>query len=342
MLRVDDMTLRIGTRMYHDQATAESTSSYVLSFVWWPLLYFGALVGAWFAFASNAPIMWFNAVYAALLGAIFLLERATPHRLEWLDHDGETLNDIGHTLLTKGAAQLAVAATSIVPMAVATVTRADDHVSQLWPTQWPLIAQVVLALVIAEFGLYWSHRIAHENLFFWRFHALHHSVVRLWVVNTGRFHVVDSLIKMALSQAPLYLLDAPLQVFLWVGAVTAITGLLTHCNVETRTALFDPIFATPKLHRWHHSKTLKEGNSNYCENIMIWDHVFGTYLNPDKASPDKLGISGKVAPDFVGQIMQPFSRKGTQQILGRRVENEGEKAAEENASAPTVGRISEA
>jgi sterol desaturase/sphingolipid hydroxylase (fatty acid hydroxylase superfamily) len=326
--------------MQHDQEPSDTAVSYFLSLIWWPLLYFGALLGAGMAFASNAPLFWFNIVYAALLLAIVLLERMTPHRAEWLEHDGETLNDLGHTLLTKGAAQLAVAATSIVPMAVATVTRADDHASHLWPTQWPLIAQVVLALVIAEFGLYWSHRIAHENLFFWRFHALHHSVVRLWVVNTGRFHVIDSLIKMALSQAPLYLLDAPLPVFLWVGAVTAITGLLTHCNVETRTALFDPIFATPKLHRWHHSKMLKEGNSNYCENIMVWDHVFGTYLNPAKASPDRLGISGKVAPDFLGQIVQPFSRKGARQILGRQTVPDDQVKPVEKSDA--VARISEA
>jgi sterol desaturase/sphingolipid hydroxylase (fatty acid hydroxylase superfamily) len=323
---------------HHDNTTDVPVSavSHLLSLTWWPLLYFGALAGAWFAFASPAPILWFNVVYATLLLAIVLLERATPHRAEWLEHDGETLNDIGHTLLTKGAAQLAVAATSIVPMAVATVTRADDHASHLWPADWPLIAQVVLALVIAEFGLYWSHRIAHENLFFWRFHALHHSVVRLWVVNTGRFHVIDSLIKMVLSQAPLYLLDAPLPVFLWVGAVTAITGLLTHCNVETRTALFDPIVATPKLHRWHHSKTLAEGNSNYCENIMVWDHVFGTYLNPAKASPDRLGISGKVAPDFLGQIVQPFSRKGARQILGRQTAHNTQPERQPDNSAAVV------
>ncbi|QUS39268.1 sterol desaturase family protein [Tardiphaga alba] len=326
----------------HHQAASYTSPAYLLSFLWWPLLYFGALAGAWLAFASDQPILWFNLVYVTLFLSIILLERVMPHRAEWLDHDGETLNDIGHTLLTKGAAQLAVAATSIVPMAVATLTRTDDHASHLWPSDWPLIAQVVLAVVIAEFGLYWSHRIAHENLFLWRFHALHHSVIRLWVVNTGRFHVIDTLIKVVLSQGPLYLLDAPLQVFLWVGAVTAITGLLTHCNVETRTALFDPVFATPKLHRWHHSKTLKEGNSNYGENVMIWDHVFGTYLNPDKASPDRLGISGKVAPDFIGQIMQPFSRKGGRQILGQRVESDEGKSADENASAPAVGRISEA
>ena len=140
--------------MHHDQATAETKVSYPLSLVWWPLLYFGALVGAGFAFASTAPIMWFNAVYAALLGAIFLLERTTPHRAEWLEHDGELLNDIGHTLLTKGAAQLAIAATSIVPMAVATVTRTEDHVSQLWPTHSASTGRIALRMKICSSGAF--------------------------------------------------------------------------------------------------------------------------------------------------------------------------------------------
>ena len=92
--------------MQHDQEPSDTAVSYFLSLIWWPLLYFGALTGAWFAFASTAPIPWFNFVYAALLLTIVLLERMTPHRAEWLEHDGETLNDLGHTLLTKGAAQL--------------------------------------------------------------------------------------------------------------------------------------------------------------------------------------------------------------------------------------------
>jgi sterol desaturase/sphingolipid hydroxylase (fatty acid hydroxylase superfamily) len=91
---------------------------------------------------------------------------------------------------------------------------------------WPMPVQVLLALVIAEFGLYSAHRLAHEHLALWRFHALHHSVTRLWVVNTGRFHFLDSLFKIVVSQAPLYLLGAPLDVFLWVGAVTRIYGAL--------------------------------------------------------------------------------------------------------------------
>lgn len=117
-----------------------------------------------------------------------------------------------------------------------------------------------MAVITAEFGLYWLHRIAHERLFFWRFHALHHSVTRLWVINTGHFHIGDSLFKVALSQVPLYLLGAPLELFWWLGAVTAFMGILTHCNVDMRTGFFDYAFSTPRL---HHSKEIREGNTNY-------------------------------------------------------------------------------
>jgi hypothetical protein len=51
-----------------------------LSAVWWPLLYFGALLGAGMAFASDAPLFWFNIVYATLFLAIVALERLMPHR----------------------------------------------------------------------------------------------------------------------------------------------------------------------------------------------------------------------------------------------------------------------
>jgi sterol desaturase/sphingolipid hydroxylase (fatty acid hydroxylase superfamily) len=188
----------------------------------------------------------------------------------------------------------------------------------LWPSALPMIVQIVLAVTIAEFGLYWSHRIAHEKLFFWRFHALHHSVTRLWVVNTGRFHVVDSLFKLTLSQIPLYLLGAPLQVFWWLAAVTAFIGILTHCNVDMKTGPFDFVFSTPRLHRWHHSQEIHEGNTNYGENIVVFDLLFGTYFNPDRPSSTDIGIKGQIARGFLPQLVQPFTREGVRQILGRR------------------------
>ncbi|EPE94998.1 hypothetical protein RGCCGE502_27773 (plasmid) [Rhizobium grahamii CCGE 502] len=263
--------------------------------------------------------MWFNVVYLTIVALIAGFERLMPYEKQWLERDGETLNDIAHTLLSKGGVQIAAAIGASAPMAAATVLQPSlSSPLSIWPHAWPLALQVALGLTIAELGLYVAHRAAHEILSLWRFHALHHSVERLWVVNTGRFHIVDSLFKIALSQIPLYLMGAPLPVFLWIGAVTAFIGLLTHCNIDVTTGPLDWVFSTPRLHRWHHSKVLAEGNTNYGENLVLWDQIFGTYFNPARRPPADIGISGRVAEGFIGQLVQPFSAKGFRQILGRR------------------------
>ncbi|MBW9116593.1 sterol desaturase family protein [Rhizobium cauense] len=291
----------------------------VASWALWPALFAAGLVGAGWAFHTHSPLLWFNVIYLSIVALIAALERLMPYELEWLKHDGETFNDIAHTLLTKGGVQIAAAVGASAPMAIATVVQPTfTPLTAVWPQHWPMVLQVVIGLVIAEFGLYVAHRAAHEILALWRFHALHHSVERLWVVNTGRFHVVDSLFKIGLSQIPLYLLGAPLPVFLWISAVTAFIGLLTHCNIDVRTGPLDWIFSTPRLHRWHHSKVLAEGNTNYGENLVLWDQIFGTYLNPARRPPVEIGISGRIAEGFLAQLVQPFSTRGIRQILGRR------------------------
>jgi len=285
----------------------------------WPAIFCAGLTGAYFAFESDMHLLWFNVVYLSTVAVIALFERLMPYEKTWQKRDGETFNDIAHTLLNKGGVQIAAAIGTSFPMAVATVAQpALSYHSHFWPDQWPMAFQAVLGLIVAEFGLYMAHRLAHEHLSLWRFHALHHSVERLWVINTGRFHVIDTLFKIALGQIPLYLLGAPLPVFLWIGAVTAFIGLLTHCNVDMRTGPLDLIFSTPRLHRWHHSKILAEGNTNYGENLVIWDQLLGTFYNPPRASSTDIGITGKVAKGFLAQLAQPFSKKGRKEIIGKK------------------------
>lgn len=296
----------------------------LLAFCVWPGVFVFGLIGSYFAFASPHPILAFVIVYFIAFGLLALFERILPYEQVWLANDGETFNDVAHTLLTKGLVEALSGLSAIFPMLAAQILRPLAGLEfGIWPNSWPMFFQVVLAVVVAEFGLYWAHRIAHERLFFWRFHALHHSVTRLWVVNTGRFHFMDSLFKIALSQAPLYLLGAPVAVFLWVGAVTAFIGILTHCNVAVRTGILDYVFSTPRLHRWHHSKDLREGNTNYGENIVIFDMIFGTFYNPDRPSSTDIGISGTIANGFVSQLAQPFTRKGVSEILGRKPRSHG-------------------
>lgn len=65
-----------------------------------------------------------------------------------------------------------------------------------------------------EFGLYWAHRLAHRVHVVWRFHAIHHSVRRLWFFNTGRFHLVDTLWSLLLGLPLLWLVGVPGQIMI--------------------------------------------------------------------------------------------------------------------------------
>jgi sterol desaturase/sphingolipid hydroxylase (fatty acid hydroxylase superfamily) len=144
-------------------------------------------------------------------------------------------------------------------------------------------------------------------------------VTKLWIVNTGRVHFMDSLIKIVSSMAVLMALGAPMEVVEWLMAVTAFIGMLTHCNVEMKFGWLSWIFNTPELHRWHHSKDLREGNKNYCENIMVWDHVFGTYFREPWRKPSyKIGIKEFMPPKFRHQLIWPFLSKARKRKFRER------------------------
>jgi sterol desaturase/sphingolipid hydroxylase (fatty acid hydroxylase superfamily) len=304
----------------------------------WPGIYCLGLFGTYVALASTHPLIYFNCVYLAVALCIGLLERVLPHERKWLAHDGQSRADLSHTVFNKGVVQIIAATLTYLKMATAVAVEPTIQSSpHIWPDGWPLAVQVALGLVVAEFGLYVAHRAAHELPAIWRFHALHHSVTRLWVLNTGRFHIVDTLLMVILSQLPLYLLGAPLSVVLWISGITAFTGLLTHCNIAVRTGPLDWIFATPALHRWHHSKVLAEGNMNYGENIVLWDLLLRTYYNPKRRPPADIGIAGRIADGFIAQLLQPFTRQGGREILNIGAHGQYLPAAAQTATEQASG-----
>jgi sterol desaturase/sphingolipid hydroxylase (fatty acid hydroxylase superfamily) len=271
----------------------------------WPGLLTTCIVLNALAMTGPHPFLYFNIIYFSLAAILFGLERVIPFESAWLKSDGQIGADIAHTILNKGIIQIIAAAIAAMGIAQAV----DPTAAGPWPDAWPLAAQVILALVIVEAGFYAAHRLAHEWPRLWRFHAVHHSVTKLWIVNTGRFHFVDTLASVALSQPLLYLAGAPRPVFLWVAAITAFIGILTHCNVDMRTGPLNLIFNTPQLHRWHHSRVTREGNTSYGENLMLFDLLFSTFLFPAQRPPVNIGINEQMAATFFGQLRQPFTRQ---------------------------------
>ncbi len=276
----------------------------VLSYVWWPALFGASTAATYWGVANGMTVVVFNATYLTLAFAIAVLERVMPHEKAWLANDGQIFPDIAHTVLNKAVAQALVI--SITFLGIAEL--ASPGGGAWWPSSLPVVLQVVLGLVLLEFGLYWKHRLAHEWPPLWRFHAVHHSVTRLWFLNTGRFHLVDTLSGLAFGIPVLLVLGAPQDVMIMVSAITAIVGILTHSNVEMRCGWLNFVFNTPELHRWHHSKVLAEGNRNYGENLMLFDLLFATYFNAARRPPADIGIRHPMPATFLGQLAVPFTR----------------------------------
>lgn len=277
----------------------------LLSYLWWPLLFTGSLGIVIFGMSTGHDVLAFNLTYLGLAITVALLERAMPHQREWLANDGQMGPDFAHTVLNKGLAQVIITVVAFMGIADWLAPAGGGF----WPMTLPLPVQTALGLVIVEAGLYWKHRLAHEWPWLWRFHAVHHSVTRLWFFNTGRFHVVDTVTGLAVGMPVLLLLGAPKDVLLLVSAVTAIVGMLTHCNVEMRCGVLNYVFNTPSLHRWHHSKVLSEGNRNYGENLMLFDQLFGTFYNSPRRPPVDIGILHEMPSTFLGQLRVPFTSR---------------------------------
>ena len=273
----------------------------LIRYITWPMLVSTCVWMIHLGIAKEQPIIYFNITYLFLAVITCVLERIMPHEECWLKSAGQVVADLGHTVLSKIPAQIW---TGLMIFGILEVAGNDGGV--LCPNTWHPAIQIVFGLLVAEFGLYWAHRFAHQWPFLWRFHAVHHSVVRLWFVNTGRFHVLDAMVSISLGQATLLMVGAPNFVILWTAMLTPFIGFLTHCNINMRFGPLSYIFNTPELHGWHHLRSKVEGKTNYGEKLMLWDQLFGTFYNPPRRASPNIGIADYMPQSFWGQLKCPF------------------------------------
>lgn len=248
--------------------------------------------------AIRPEVIFFNLSYAWIVLWLWLLERWLPYRPAWRQNDGQIRADLSHTVLNKGLVQFVIVQLMGLPFFQ------QANLNAL--AQQPLVVQILVGLLAAEFGLYWAHRWSHEWPLLWRFHAVHHSVTRLWLVNTGRFHFIDSNLSVLASLPFLLLSGISMDAIIWVSAITAYIGILTHCNVATHCGVLNTLFNTPNLHRWHHSTVVAEGNNNYGQNVMLWDQIFGTYYSRPDSELGTIGIKEHMPARFFDQLLAPF------------------------------------
>lgn len=274
-----------------------------------PIVMSGGIVWAWFRMsADHTPAAAILAPQFAALAIIAVLEHVYPYHQRWRRPENDVRVDATHSITL--AILVAVVTPLVLSAGVFVWGWFSRHVgSAFWPLDWPLLVQIAMALIVAELPGYWIHRLEHEWPGLWRFHATHHSAPRLYWLNAGRFHPIDTLLTFVPSFFLLALLGCPEQILAYFTLISAIHGAFQHANLQLRLGKLNYFFSMAELHRWHHSKTVDEANHNYGQTVSIWDTVFGTrFLPEDRSPPKEIGIADM--PNFPmtwwAQILSPI------------------------------------
>jgi sterol desaturase/sphingolipid hydroxylase (fatty acid hydroxylase superfamily) len=169
--------------------------------------------------------------------------------------------------------------------------------------------QFIEAVLIANLGGYFGHRLSHEVPFLWRFHSVHHSIKEMDWLAAARVHPLDQIVTKALAIVPLYLMGFSKATFGAYIGIATLHAVFIHSNVRLKFGPLRWIVGTPAFHHWHHSDNAKAHNKNYAGELPVLDLIFGTFYFPQERMPDEYGTSEPVPSSYLGQMLFPFRRR---------------------------------
>jgi sterol desaturase/sphingolipid hydroxylase (fatty acid hydroxylase superfamily) len=130
-------------------------------------------------------------------------------------------------------------------------------------------------------------------------HATHHHITKMGCMRGDRTHPLEYLALALGTPIALALFGASDDVIAVAAAFAFWNGNLNHANLPLRSLPgYDWVFATAPQHHAHHSLEMRQSNSNYGCNIILWDRLFGTYCGDETVG--RIG-AGKGVPLSIGQ-----------------------------------------
>jgi sterol desaturase/sphingolipid hydroxylase (fatty acid hydroxylase superfamily) len=157
----------------------------------------------------------------------------------------------------------------------------------------PLAIRLVALYLIADLGSYWMHRLMHTR-HVWRVHRWHHSSTRVYWLSGVRSTIPQQvLFNLPFALAVPILAGAPLSLFLGIVVEGVVQNHWMHMNVGWGARWLEWVLVTPRYHHIHHSADAQQHDGNYGALFAIWDHLFGTYLDPDAVTPRAFGTGEK-------------------------------------------------
>jgi sterol desaturase/sphingolipid hydroxylase (fatty acid hydroxylase superfamily) len=250
-----------------------------------------------------------TAVVIAVTFALMLLcESLSPLR----QSREPKLRRIARNLGTAGislAAMTLLQAPLLVPVSRWTM---ENRVGLLNLVGWPAWVEILVAIVLLDYTLWWWHRANHQVPFLWRFHLPHHVDRDLDTSTALRFHFGELTLSIIYRAGQIMVIGTnPLILWLWQTILFA-SILFHHSNVRLPGSLerwLVLLIVTPRMHGIHHSHRMNETNSNWSSLFSCWDYLHRTLLLNVPQRDVTIGVPAYQKPEdvTVGKVLSiPF------------------------------------
>ncbi|MEO1041522.1 MAG: sterol desaturase family protein [Pseudomonadota bacterium] len=153
--------------------------------------------------------------------------------------------------------------------------------------QWWYVPALFLAV---EFAYYWMHRASHEVRWLWANHSVHHTIEEMNLLGSARLGWTEFISNGTLTFAPLALVGFhPLHVTIMLS-INLIYQSWLHTTLIVKLGPLEGIVNTPSAHRVHHASNADYLDRNHGGVLMIFDRIFGTYVEERDNVPVEFGL----------------------------------------------------
>jgi sterol desaturase/sphingolipid hydroxylase (fatty acid hydroxylase superfamily) len=162
---------------------------------------------------------------------------------------------------------------------------------------WGMSALAVFVCFIADdLRYYVYHRIAHRSRWVWAEHINHHSSQHYNLSTALRQSWTGTLTGMFLLRIPLVLIGFHPYLILFVGGLNLVYQFWIHTEaINKMWRWVEFIFNTPSHHRVHHATNPRYLDANYAGTLIIWDRMFGTFVEELPQDAPKYGLVSNIA-----------------------------------------------
>ena len=149
--------------------------------------------------------------------------------------------------------------------------------------------------IIWEFGHFIYHFLAHKIRVLWCLHSTHHAPENMNLAVSYAHFFLEAPYADVIRTTTCILLGVDPPILFLIMFVDGFWGGFIHIG-ETlgKKGRCGPLYKfilTPSHHRVHHGRNPLYMDTNFCNLLNIWDHVFGTYQPESDSIPVDYGIT---------------------------------------------------